>query len=419
MQIFEAGGEIGAPCGVPFRCLRARLVRHLPPLPPSSSTGVSGHALTGPGMRPSLGGRAMLFTGSACGISPKQSDRAAHDLAVPRVQELADTARRISCTPSRTPGMLLRPGPASNIGSSTSMADIRATRSRMQGMPDSRSRPGCLDGIMRRRTGPGTWVSSEAPSTTPRAIAPAPAPRSWQRSLRLSRHRRHPGGPFPGLPRGDPFARPCLRGHESGSRHRLRLSLCSTVRSFRTLHDPVRLLPVAMPCLLSVPFPKSGPFPRPALPGVSGNAGLPSTLPARPDPRRVPARLCRPAGRASRVATSSILHACQRHCPGGSGPVHLSPASRTTIGLPHDFAGSAPAHDPFEACSTFTRHPARMFAELSSAVPCRQGASACICLRRPPWLCQPKATIVGWVLHPRGRRAFPRRTKSSAIWETA
>ena len=64
-------GEIGAPCGVPFRSLRARFVRREPPLPSSSTTGISSHALTSPSIRPSLTRRATLFINSACGISPK------------------------------------------------------------------------------------------------------------------------------------------------------------------------------------------------------------------------------------------------------------------------------------------------------------------------------------------------------------
>ncbi len=47
-------GEIGAPCGVPFRSRRARFVRRRPPRPSSSSTAISSHALTQPSSRPSL-----------------------------------------------------------------------------------------------------------------------------------------------------------------------------------------------------------------------------------------------------------------------------------------------------------------------------------------------------------------------------
>jgi len=48
--------------GVPFRSFRARFVRRLPPVPSSSTTGISSHALTSPSIRPSLTRRATLFT---------------------------------------------------------------------------------------------------------------------------------------------------------------------------------------------------------------------------------------------------------------------------------------------------------------------------------------------------------------------
>ena len=49
-----------------------------------------------------------------------------------------------------------------------------------------------------------------------------------------------------------------------------------------------------MPCFLSIPFSKSGPFPRPALPGVSSTTGLSATLPARTGPRGFPVGACTP-----------------------------------------------------------------------------------------------------------------------------
>ena len=81
----------------------------------------------------------------------------------------------------------------------------------------------------------------------------------------------------------------------------------------------MRLSPVVMPCLLSILFSKSGPFPRPALPGVFSRTGLSATLPARPAPRGVPVDACASPHRASRVATIPLFHACRRHYPGGTG----------------------------------------------------------------------------------------------------
>ena len=43
----------------------------------------------------------------------------------------------------------------------------------------------------------------------------------------------------------------------------------SMVWKFGIFLDPVRQLPVVMPCFLSMPFPKSGPIPQPALRGIS------------------------------------------------------------------------------------------------------------------------------------------------------
>ena len=73
----------------------------------------------------------------------------------------------------------------------------------------------------------------------------------------------------------------------------------------------------------------------------------------------------RTIARASRVATSLILHTCQRHYPGGNTSVHLSLASQCAIGLLPNNEESASALLRLEACSTFTRVPARMFAESS------------------------------------------------------
>ena len=48
-------------------------------------------------------------------------------------------------------------------------------------------------------------------------------------------------------------------------------------------------------------------------------------------------------GRASRVATLSIFHACRRHYPGGNRPVPMSLSSRPVGGLPLISEGSASA----------------------------------------------------------------------------
>ena len=98
-----------------------------------------------------------------------------------------------------------------------------------------------------------------------------------------------------------------------------------------------------MPCVLSIPLPKSGPFPRPALPGVFSRTDLSATLAIRPVPRGGSGRRVLAIGRASRVAASSIFHACQRQYPGGVNSVLSSLSSRVVGGLPLGFGGSAPA----------------------------------------------------------------------------
>ena len=112
---------------------------------------------------------------------------------------------------------------------------------------------------------------------------------------------------------------------------------------FRTLCVPVRLSPVAMPCLLSVPFSKSGRFPRPALPGVSGRTGLSATLPARPAPRGVPVGACTAPTGLSVLLRLPSFHACRHHYPAGAGRCLCRFSSRPVIGLPLFSGGSAPA----------------------------------------------------------------------------
>ena len=58
--------------------------------------------------------------------------------------------------------------------------------------------------------------------------------------------------------------------------------------------------------------------------------------------------------RVSRVATSSIFHACWRHYPGGRGPVHMSllfPSHRRPSPNPRRVGFRVAC---FEACSAFT-----------------------------------------------------------------
>ena len=117
-----------------------------------------------------------------------------------------------------------------------------------------------------------------------------------------------------------------------------------------------------MPCPLSVPFPKSGPFPRPALPGVLSRTGLSATLPARTGPRGFPVGVHPPpTGLPVLLRFPSSAHADA-----------ITPAEtvrcvcRLLPGPPPAFPFLQEGRLPrlsFEACSAFTRVPACAVAE--------------------------------------------------------
>ena len=187
------------------------------------------------------------------------------------------------------------------------------------------------------------------------------------------------------------------------------------VWNFRTRSDPVRLLSVATPCLLSMLLSTQGPFPPPALPGFSGTTDPSATLPARPAPRGVPVDVCRISARASRVAAFFLFHACQRHYPGENRWVPTSLASPSAYGLPLLTGGSAPALPvsrparrslAFRPAGSLNR-PRRPFSPECFS-PCRY-------LHGPPWLLPTGATVVGRGSHPPEEDAFPRRTVKDGL----
>ena len=114
-------------------------------------------------------------------------------------------------------------------------------------------------------------------------------------------------------------------------------------------------------------------------------------------------------GRASRVAASSILRACRRHCPGGNGPVHPSLASRTAVGLPH-FPGWSASASPVSRLARRSPafRPARSPGRPGRPFPPRC-FKPCRCLHDPPRPLPTEATIGGRDSHPQGKRAFPLR----------
>ena len=88
----------------------------------------------------------------------------------------------------------------------------------------------------------------------------------------------------------------------------------------------------------------------------------PPPCPARPDPHGLSVDAYVATGRASRVASTPLFHACRRHYPGGAGrcwrrslpdPWQPSPLNRRV-----GFRAIG-----FEACSAFTRVAARMVTE--------------------------------------------------------
>jgi hypothetical protein len=104
-------------------------------------------------------------------------------------------------------------------------------------------------------------------------------------------------------------------------------------------------LPALMPLRTSVL--NSGPFPRPALPGVLGRTGLSATPSGPVRPSRASSWRSRPPPLgASRVASDLRVQACHRQYPGGTtgsrrfagcDPQYLSDG-----GLPRFHGGSAP-----------------------------------------------------------------------------
>ena len=189
---------------------------------------------------------------------------------------------------------------------------------------------------------------------------------------------------------------------------------CNTVWSSRTLPDPGRLSPVAMPCVLSVSLSNKGSFPPPALPGISGSTSPSATLPARPDPRGVPVGAYPPpAGLPVLPRLPSSMHAGANTPAGPVGAcVARFPAGDS---LPLNNGGSAPALTVSRpARRSLMFRPAWSQSRPEAAVT-PQCFKPCRYLHDPPRLLPTGATVVGRDSHPLGRRAFPRRTLFSGL----
>ena len=92
----------------------------------------------------------------------------------------------------------------------------------------------------------------------------------------------------------------------------------------------------------SAPLLTWGPFPRPALPGVSGHTDPSATLPARPAPHGGPVDACKsPTGLPVLPRLPSSMHAGAT-TPAGAVWCTCRFTSQTTSGLPLTQGGSAP-----------------------------------------------------------------------------
>ena len=251
------------------------------------------------------------------------------------------------------------------------------------------------------------------PATVPQAIAPRHGLRHRANSLIDPRLAAVAANPPPGL-------------REKSSRHTLSHNAwkrrpgssfafaCKTVWSSRTRLDPVRLPPVVMPCPRSVSLPKSGPFPRPALPGVYGPTGLSATLPARPVPRGRPVGVCSPpSGLPVLPRLPSSMHA-SANTPAGTVRCLCRLSSQTVGGLPLLQRGRLPHCLSRGLLSVHSRSGlhVRQAAQRSPFPSC---FSPCRYLHEPRRPLPTEATIVGWGPHPPGKRAFPRRTATPML----
>jgi hypothetical protein len=90
----------------------------------------------------------------------------------------------------------------------------------------------------------------------------------------------------------------------------------------------------------------SGPFPRPALPGVLGRTGLSATPGGPAWPSRASGWGHAPTARGFPCCVGSFLQTCRRHYPGGTTGSRrfggLSPQFPSDGGLPRFCGGSAP-----------------------------------------------------------------------------
>ena len=129
---------------------------------------------------------------------------------------------------------------------------------------------GCRPELRRGHVGPNPDSARRCPpsdpATVPRPSAPPRTPRCPRPSLHPLQPLRRCSGPSPMPPAGNPPAIPCRQGR--GSADQVLPSLSHVARSGVSERSPTLLdsRQWSCPCLLSVPVPTQGPFPRRALP---------------------------------------------------------------------------------------------------------------------------------------------------------
>ena len=261
---------------------------------------------------------------------------------MPPVQEAVNASYRVMGAPLRPVGVLLRLQVGFEYRLKHEQADVCATRSRMQGMPNGRNLPGCFFGIRTCRTGFGVLV----PSFRSRTSSPSQRPTPYDSmSAKVS----------PSTPAEPPLRRTRLQASaRKSSRHTLSISAwkrrpgsslafaCNTVWSFRTFSDPGRLSPVVTPFILPVSLSNQGSFPPPALPGILGHTGLSATLPARPVPRGLSGWRVPRHQPGLPVLRPSPLPCVLPPIPRRNLSVHVSLASRPVTAFPVIQAGRLP-----------------------------------------------------------------------------
>ncbi len=154
-----------------------------------------------------------------------------------------------------------------------------------------------------------------------------------------------------------------------------------------------------------------GPFPPPALPGLSSTTGPSAICPGRLGPSR--GRRCRPdAGRSAPGQTSLVAFRFSPHVlsplPRWDRRVRISLTSPATAAFPVKLAGRLPRRR-FEACSAFTRVTAR-------AVRCppeedvSSDASDHLSPPDPSEVLPVGARVTGWGSNPPNRNTLARHT---------